>query len=302
MKKRSRRHEHTIPGAVPDATVAKLVVVTAPEHEVRDIRQYVEIQARPEKMIRLEKIKTEHVFNRRYAAWDVRTNRDRYWVITDPTNLYSQKDFPSLDYTISFHIGLGQRMAAKSRADEKHPDRLAPAWRRLDQAEEPVDVADEAEEFQAVGMRCRECLLAIVRSVASDSMVQGQPIPKKGDFIHWTEAIAESIAPGAREAEVRHHLKTMAKSAWQLVSWLTHAVDAVRFDALMATQATGSTLTAFEIALFRHERGVPDRCPKCTSYRVSSVFEPDLMEHSESPYFVTCESCGWKLKEENTNG
>jgi len=86
-KRTPRRLNHTIPARVPDATVAKLVVASAPEHEVRDIREYVEIQARPEKVIRLEKIKTEHVFNRRYAAWDVRTNRDRYWVITDPTNL-----------------------------------------------------------------------------------------------------------------------------------------------------------------------------------------------------------------------
>ena len=94
----------------------------------------------------------------------------------------------------------------------------------------------------------------------------------------------------------------MAKSTWQLVSGLTHATNAVRFDAHMAIQATGSTLVAFGLALIRHERGVPDRCPKCSSYRVVSLFEPDLMAHSESPYVVTCESCGCKLEEESTNG
>ena len=126
-------------------------------------------------------------------------------MITEPTNLYSQKDFPSLDYTISFHIGLGQRMAARSQKENEHQERLDPAWRRLNQAEEALEMADEAEEFQAVGMRCRECLLAIVRAVANDSMIKGRPVPKKADFIHWSEAISESIAPGPREAEVRHH-------------------------------------------------------------------------------------------------
>src|SRR3546814_1175773 len=60
-----------------------------------------------------EKIKTERVMGTDYSVWDVHTNLNRWWVITNPTNLYSQVLMPSLDYTLSFHIGLMARVQAR---------------------------------------------------------------------------------------------------------------------------------------------------------------------------------------------
>src|SRR2546427_248417 len=59
----------------------------------KDISDYVEWQARGERVQHAEKVKTEHVFDRSYDCWDVHTNKERYWVITNPTNLYSQELF-----------------------------------------------------------------------------------------------------------------------------------------------------------------------------------------------------------------
>ena len=100
--------EHTIPKPLPERLLADFLI-TRPKHEERYVREYVESQARQEKVTHLEKVKTEHLRTRALDAWDVRTTRDRYWVITNPTNLYSQKLFPSLDFTISFHIGVIER-------------------------------------------------------------------------------------------------------------------------------------------------------------------------------------------------
>jgi hypothetical protein len=87
-----------------------------------------------------------------------------YWTIA----IESQKLFPSLDYTISFHVGVTTRMM--SQPDPGVPEAegtlLPPAWRRWEQEAEELQEADEAEEFQSVGMRCRECLVAMVKSLA----------------------------------------------------------------------------------------------------------------------------------------
>src|SRR5262245_44562629 len=72
----------------------------------RDISGYVEWQAQGERVQHAERIKTERVFDRSYDCWDVHTDQERYWVITNPTNLYSQQLFPSLDYTLSSHVGV----------------------------------------------------------------------------------------------------------------------------------------------------------------------------------------------------
>ena len=61
---------------------------------------------------------------------------------------------------LSFHIGLTARVMQRSRrsANTAGSERFAAAFRRWEQAAAAVDSANEAEDFQAVGMKCWECL------------------------------------------------------------------------------------------------------------------------------------------------
>ena len=48
-----------------------------------------------------------------------------------------------------------------------------------------------------MGVKLRECLLKLVRSLAKPEYVPpGQESPKAGDFIHWAERIADAMASG----------------------------------------------------------------------------------------------------------
>jgi len=97
-----------------------------------------------------------------------------------------------------------------------------------------------------------------------------------------------AIASGSRMAEVRGYLKSLARTTWQLASWLTHAANAVRYDGLLAVEATYAVLNAYGAALLRRVRPAPDRCPRCNSVRVRIVDDPE----SQSGSAITCESCG----------
>ena len=79
-----------------------------------DIAEYVLTQARDETVQNVERVKTEYIMGDPYEVWDVHTDKDRWWVITNPTNLYSQRHFPGLDYTLSFHVGLMMRVRSRS--------------------------------------------------------------------------------------------------------------------------------------------------------------------------------------------
>src|SRR3546814_11444281 len=90
------------------------------EHEVREIVDYIEWQCNKKREHELEetgntelveefvqhaeKIKTERVMGTDYSVWDVHTNHNRWWVITNPTNPYSQVLMPSPDSPLSFHL------------------------------------------------------------------------------------------------------------------------------------------------------------------------------------------------------
>jgi uncharacterized protein YbjT (DUF2867 family) len=303
-KERKRLHESgcVIPSPVPSSALGRVKVRLDPEPEQRHVREYIGSQAPRETVVHLEKVASERVFDRKHDVWDVHTKKGRWWVITNPTNLYSQEHFPSLDYVLSFHIGLGARIAARAQKDASASDaereRILSPWRRWEQAFEALDVAEEAEDFQAIGMRCRECLIELTQAAADASMVaRDEEVPKRSDFIHWSEIIARAIASGSSAEEVRGYLRTTAKTCWQLVNWLTHAKNAVRADAHFALDATSHTLVVFGTAVLRHEQGVPDRCPGCSSYQVGLDFRPDLS--SDRPYVSLCAKCGWSAPAKN---
>jgi len=293
QRKKPVRGECTIPPRVPDAVLNQFTLGRN-EHEADAIKAYIEWQCAKdnEHVTYLEKVQTEHVFGTPDACWNVRTEKERYWVITNPTNLYSQELFPSLDYTLSFHIGLMARVQAqrKGSKDDRVGDRLAAALRRWEQAAEALDASSESEEVQAVGMRCRECLITFVRAAATTAKVpDGQEPPKAADVIHWSELIADTVASGSRAAEIRGYLKALARAAWQLVAWLTHAANATRSHGTLAVDATYAVLNAFGAAILRHEQPTPDRCSRCNSLRITIVAHPAF----DSGEAIACEGCGW---------
>jgi hypothetical protein len=285
--------ECLIPPRVPDEALNQFAFKRNDE-EARRIADYVEWQSRKDKehVTFLEKIQTEFVFGRAHDCWNVHTNKSQWWVITGPTNLYSQALFPSLDYTLSFHIGLMARVTAehKGTQDDRLADRMAAAFRRWEQAAEALDQSKESEEVQAVGMRCREALLAFVRSASNPGMVPtGENIPQASNFVRWAELIAEAVGQGSKNERIRGYLKALARESWQLVSWLTHAADATRDDGAIALNATHTVLEDFGTALIRHERQTPERCGRCGSLKLITLYRPELEVDG-----AVCQSCGWE--------
>jgi len=181
--------------------------------------------------------------------------------------------------------GLRRDGSQKVRRGQKF---LVVTNRKLVQASEAFDHADEAEEFQAVGMRCRECLLALVRELTQGSdLDEGEDLPKAGDFPPWNERIANAIAPGDPMEYVRGYLKTTGERGWRLVNWLTHANNATRHDAELGLSATSHIVSNYASAVLKRRAGAPERCGRCKSYRITVDWHPEL-----GLYVPRCEACG----------
>jgi hypothetical protein len=301
MAKRKRiKGECFIPTRPPPGALRSTLIETSP-YEERAVIDYFEWQSSkdpkgPAKVEHLELVKSEAVWGRVHKVWDVHATDRRWWIITEPMNLYSQEHFPSLDYTLSFHIGLMARVAAResTQARTKNSEISAAAYRRWEQAAEAIDLAKEAEDFQAVGMKCRECLLTFTRAAQNDITrpANGSPLPKRGDFVHWAELIAEHAAAGPHEKDQRKYLKDGANNTWQLVNWLTHTSNAIRHDAELAVAATSHLLECFTSVLARHDSRNPGRCPNCSSYQLESFYVPEAEQ--DPPYVLVCMACHWE--------
>lgn len=291
--------ECTIPEDMPIEVMSRYALAPQNEYEADDIRRYVEGQTGDE-VVHLEKVKTEPLLGNQLSAWDVWCKKDRYWVITKPMqNLYQQQHFKSLDYTISFHIGLMQRIVERQSRDpnEGNKGRLLEAWRRFYQGVEMLDAASEAADFQALGNCCREVLLTLCQFLQDSPVMStcaGQH--KRSDFVHWMETAADVLSPGSSGSETRSYLKSLSKSAWQFVSWLVHAKNATLIDGFMALSSTDSVISAFELVLHKIESGLPERCPGCNSYQVRTWYQPT--DEGELHYLNVCDACNWESERE----
>lgn len=259
----------------------------------RQITEYFEQQTHGDNPVRhAAKLQEYTVRGLRFEVWDVLAQSGRWWVITHPMNLYSQDKFPVLDEVFTFHLGLALRVVDRPEpfASDEEQKRFGAAWRKWTQAALSVDEADEAEAFQAIGVLCREALIAMVKVGRQAIPIADAVAPKASDVVGWCGQIADLIAPGDSRARVRSHLKSVSKSSWELVNWLTHTSSATRQDAALAVSAVEHVLSAFGSAVVRYERGEPDQCPECGSHKLVAAGESPLVAGA----VTICEVCGWE--------
>jgi hypothetical protein len=271
-------------------------MLPATPKEIDDVTRYFEGQAPDLKVEFIQKVYAENVLGQSYEVWDVHTNKDRWWVITNPTNLYSQEHFPNMDLALTFHVGLCIRIprSEKQKLSELPIEPFVQACRYLSEASDALGQAQEVLDYQSIGMRCREALLAFAD--AAQKVIpwnSADQQPKSADLRAWADHICNVTMAGDSHKERRHLFKTLLESAWAFANWLTHSKSSKWHDAEAAVATTENAISLCTSAVIRHMRGVPETCPACGSHRLSPErgFRTDLPDVEwERP---TCYKCDW---------
>lgn len=90
-------------------------MLPATQEEIDHVTEYMTAEAPDLKVEFVQKVYSENVLHVRHDVWDVHTDKDRWWVITEPMNLYAQEQFPNMDLALTFHIGLCLRIPRTER-------------------------------------------------------------------------------------------------------------------------------------------------------------------------------------------
>jgi hypothetical protein len=272
-------------------------MLKATEEEIEDVLEYFEWQAPDLEVTFMQKVYSEAVGNSRHDVWDIHTNKDRWWVITGGTNLYSQEQFPSMDLALTFHIGLILRVP---RTEEQREDDLrilpfASVFAKMEEARTALTQARSLNDYQAVGVRCREALLELI-GVAQDSSMWTDKPPQRANFRAWTEIICNELLPGDTNKERRGAVKSALESAWTFSNWLTHSKSATWLDADMAHVMVQVASGMLARSIIRALRGVPEECPNCGSPHL----EPEHAEDAAAPGVLwerpRCADFGWTAR------
>lgn len=278
------------PGTMKACGVRESAVGDLAEHEERAIRDYVNSQSPEDDQAGLvQRVDSRRVLGRTHEIFDVHCAKTRWWVITDPTNLYPQADFPEAEQALIFHIGFGAVLAERSRG-EAEDEPLSPPWRRYRDALKAMNNASEAEDFQSVGIKCRDALIALGKQYQDAEWVgEIEKRPKAADFKGWGAIYAERLSEG----RLRSYVKAIVDKTWDLTVGLQHDSNATPYDADMVLDATGHLIGTLTKLVLRHDQDAPSRCPQCESYRLAD----DIQEDDDGDGFyqsVVCAACGWR--------
>jgi hypothetical protein len=146
-------------------------MLPATPEQIEHVTNYIRSEA-PDLTVQIvQKVYSENVLNVRHDVWDVHTDSDRWWVITEPMNLYSQDQFPNMDLALTFHIGLCLRIprSEQQKLSQIPVEPFAECFRNLREATDSLSQAQEVADYQSIGMRCREALLAFI--VAAQAVI-----------------------------------------------------------------------------------------------------------------------------------
>lgn len=267
-----------------------------PEIEERAVRNYVEGQSRhrhdpddpKSKVTLVQKVASYRLLGTDYEVYDVHMPEERWWVITEPTNLYDQTAFPEYDTAFSFHVGLMLRLMNRDRVDieDEHEDELGGAWRRFEAAVLAMDSAREAEDYQGVAIKCREALLAFGREhQEAEWLTVPDAKPRVNDFKGWATIYAQALATG----RMRRYLNEVADKAWDVAVSLQHDYNATAWDAEMLLDITKHVFDIYATAIVKLKRKPPKRCPKCSSYRFT--IDGDIATRDGREGYLSAEAC-----------
>lgn len=244
----------------------------------------------------IQKVYEENIINHIHAVWDVHTNKDRWWVMTNPMNLYSQEQFPNMDYAVTFHVGLCIRIprSEKQKATDLPVEPFAGVYKELSDAQDSLLTAKNVADYKAIGVKCRETLLTFVGVTQTVlPWTSTEEKPQRANFKAWVDHICTVILQGQTHEHRRKLFKSMLDSAWTFDNWLTHSASSHIRDAEVAIDVTGMGVQMCMTAIIHHLRGVPDECPVCHSQSLS----PERGFHTSNPDVMferpTCDDCGW---------
>ncbi len=270
-----------------------------------DVEQYVEREGR-EKVMSAKEEQRFSDLGLEVRVWNVVTDKGRWWVVEGdgaPMNLYPQTAYYfSSDEAYSFHMGVMARVHTSLEKDPEHAlrlvrfgqDRFAGVRRKLHVAAQALPTAAEAEDHQAIGLSCREALIALGAEIVINSDVpEGEEPPKRGDFKNRAQLAIGRMLPGPQNDALRKHSRKICEAAWEWTSSLTHSPTRSRPDSVIALTMTGAVIGLFEQLLEKFAYEEEFECPSCRSRQLQNI---DRQAERADPVerLLICDYCGWR--------
>lgn len=271
-----------------------------------DIKKYVEWQNQDKSEVL--SAKPEHNFDdfgMEVCVWNVKTDNDGNWWVVEgdaiPMNLYPQSAYYfGADEVYSFHMGLMQRMSASHNKfdpeDFVHGNTLgveiAPQlMRKLKNVALLIDTAKEMEDFQSVGVQCREILIELGNHIYVPAMAGVDEQPQASNFKKKSELFIQFYLTGSENADYRSIIKKLTEATWEYANKITHSSAATYYEASTCVMLSTSLVGVYENIVQKVYDPISQyRCSVCKSKKL--FIDEDSCENDiVQKLYLKCEEC-----------
>lgn len=240
-------------------------------------------------------------------VWNVKTDREGAWWVVEgeklPMNLYPQEAFyMSSDEVYSFHIGLMNRMLKAK--DEYNPEdyikaatlegEIAPVLlRKLKNLAIQIDLAKEVEDFQSIGVQCREILIELGNNIYQPIMAGEDEQPQKSNFKKKAELFVEFYLNNSDSSDYRNYIKKITEATWDYACKVTHSQNTTFYEASSCVALIISLISVYEnIRQKVYDPISQYMCKHCKSKKLSIIGDEHDKDSIVSKLYLRCEECG----------
>jgi len=235
-------------------------------------------------------------------VWNVKTKDEALWVVEGenaPMNLYTQSAYYfSADEAYSFHMGITQRLRTDHTKNFKHIideipldiEQLKSINRKLNMAAQKLSIDLEPEEFQSIGLICRESLIDLGKELTkrNPETIEGKDI-KSSDFKSIAYEYINSYIPGESNSELRNYSRKIVDITWSYNSSIVHSPNKTYPDVKIALLFTSALVSLFENLFYKYI-GFDNEfvCSECGSKNI------EFIDGANCELIAVCKSCNHK--------
>jgi len=232
-------------------------------------------------------------------VWNVKTKTKSFWVVegeSAPMNLYTQDAYYfSADEAYSFHMGITQRLTSKNQKEFKHIideipldiEQLKSINRKLNLASQKLSIDLEPEEFQSIGLICRESLIDLSKELCKrkPEIIKRKQL-KLSDFKGVANEFIDLYISGKQNSKLRNYSKKLVDIAWSYNSIIVHSQDKTYPDVKIALLFTSSVVSLLENLFYKY-LGFDNEfaCPECGSKQI------EFYKTESNKLIAICKSC-----------
>jgi hypothetical protein len=218
-------------------------------------------------------------------------------------NLYSQDAlYLTSDEVYSFHIGLMSRMM-KAREEYTSEDYIKAATlgieitpvllRKLRNTADQLESAKEVEDFQAIGVQCREILIELGNAIYKLGMEGEEEQPQKSNFKKKAELFIKFYLNDSENSDYRSYIKKITEATWDYANKITHSQNTTIYESSTCIALIISLISIYEN--IQHKIFDPISqfiCKNCKSKKVTIIEDEHGDDSIATKLYIKCEECG----------